>query len=170
MIRFEPPLTLAALDILQPPFTTNPAEAPPEPGQVVGEDWATIPGLEGVYTLGAAGAIEVTGHVGFQIQGTPGFDDKFLLAVRVRVDGTITQESENERRDEHYEDRDISVIAPASAGPHVVEVQARAVLKSGRPETKVCVKERQYARIQVKLHEPPAPGAVAGLATRLGRA
>lgn len=162
MISYSPGLVVTQLHVLHPPFTTNPSHGGRvpdlEPGQVLTERPTTIPGMSCACVLATRGIIEVTGHVGFQYATLE--DSKFMLAIRVMIDGYLfgSQESENELRTQHYEDRDFSVAEAVDAGDHLVELQAWAVLKDGPASARLAVKERQYSRMQVKVYETMPDG------------
>lgn len=165
MTIFAPGLVLTQLHVLHPPFTTNPSHGGRVPqlekGQALSEQPTTIPGMSCTCVLATRGVIEVTGHVGFQFSTLDESrwlardDSKFLLAIRIMVDGYLygSQESENELRTQHYEDRDFSVAETVDAGDHLVELQAWAVLKDGHASARLAVKQRQYSRMQVKVYE-----------------
>ena len=144
---------MTSLIRLHLPDWGNPHDEEPWPDQVLSDDWAPIPGLRWEGKVAASGALRVGGHIGFQIEGEEGEDDKFLLAVVLKINAAeVSRASTNVRRDQHYIDWPISAAADVAKGQTcVVEVFARAHLKNGREETKVCLKEPHYTAVWIEL-------------------
>jgi hypothetical protein len=130
----------------------NPHDEEPWAEQVLSDSFAPIPGLRWEGKIVAHGVLRVSGHLGFQIEGD-GQNDKFLLAVVVKVNAQETyRASTNVRRDQHYIHWPISALAEVAMGQTcVVEVFARAHLKEGSKETKVCFKEPHYTSVWVEV-------------------
>jgi hypothetical protein len=61
--------------------------------------------------------------------------------------------STNVRRDQHYVPWPISAVAKVTAGDCSVLLLARAHLKDGNPDTKVCYKEPHYTSVWVEWNE-----------------
>ena len=116
---------------LTPPNWGHPGDEKPAPDQEVVEQWSAIPGMSWAGKLDAQSIVRVYGHISFQIDGggQQDIDDKFLLAVSVKVNGDEAyRASKNLRRDQHYEPWPINAVALVEPGDCKVEIKARARL------------------------------------------
>jgi hypothetical protein len=74
--------------------------------------------------------------------------------VAAKINGVeVYRASTNVRRDQHYVPWPISAVAKVTAGDCSVLLLARAHLKNGNPDTKVCYKEPHYTSVWVEWNE-----------------
>jgi hypothetical protein len=155
----------------QPPFASNPSplHEGPELGQdvsvgVEGENrLAPVPGMAIEVDLEQAGAIRVSGHVGFQMEGDQNCDRnryklRWMTGIDVTLDGkrvSGTYATENWARHEHYHDMPFATVVELDAGTHLIEVRAEALMKNGSSNScEVYFKEAHYHGMTVELLQP----------------
>jgi hypothetical protein len=108
---FAAGLVLVQAIVLQPDFPTNPGDGD-EPEQQVSRDWRAVPGMEYEITLEDDRLIEITGHLGFQIEDKrcdP--DDTFMTGIALAINGKQaraligTHATQNAQCRQHYREQ-----------------------------------------------------------------
>jgi hypothetical protein len=159
----------------QPSFESNPSPTHdgPEPGQdvsvgVAGEfRLAPVPGMSIEVDLERPGAVRVSGHVGFQMEGNAScnrrkYHLRWMTGVDVTVDGDRvpgTYVTENWARDEHYHDMPFVASIELDPGTYLIEVRAEAIMQNRSNNTcEVYFKEGQYHGMTVEVLQPCGSG------------
>lgn len=150
---------------LTPPNWGHPGDEEPAPNQEVFEAWSAIPGMNWFGEIDTQSIIRVHGHISFQIEGggQAGIDDKFLLAVAVKINGNeVYRASKNLRRDQHYDPWPINALAVVQPGDCKVEIKARARLadssrrehqRKGTEPARLFYKESSYTTMWLEITE-----------------
>jgi hypothetical protein len=158
---FAAGLVLVQAIVLQPDFPTNPHDGG-EPAQQVSQNWVTVPGMEYEITLEGDGLVEITGHLGFQIEDKRcGRTDTFMTGVALAINGQIvrapigTHATQNAQRWQHYRDMPFSWALPLERGEHVIELVARAMPKgAAKKRCTAWFKQSHYSGMTVKVFAP----------------
>jgi hypothetical protein len=159
---FAAGLVLMQAIFLQPDFPTNPGDGG-APEQQVSRGWSSVPGMEYEIILEDDGLIEITGHLGFQIEDKRcDRDDTLLTGIALAINDILvrapigTYATQNVQRWQHYRDMPFSWVLPLERGEHVVQLKARAVAK-GRAAINGCsawFKQSHYSGMTIRVYAP----------------
>ncbi|MGH6899551.1 MAG: hypothetical protein ACREJ5_23865 [Geminicoccaceae bacterium] len=159
---FAAGLVLVQAILLQPDFPTNPGDGGGRE-QRVSRDWRAVPGMEYEINLEDDGLVEITGHLGFQIEDKRcDRDDTFMTGIALAINGQQvrapigTYATQNAQRWQHYQDMPFSWVLPLERGEHVIQLMARAVAK-GRAIINRCrawFKQSHYSGMAIRVYAP----------------
>lgn len=115
--------------------------------QVLTDLYKPIVGMEVSFTVTEPSFLDITGHIGFQIEGTSDHKTRFMTGVTLTLNGAPLRGSgstENWTYDEHYHDRHFAYKGYLKPGVYKVGVMACKKNKYVKDRAKVYVKSARY--------------------------